>query len=175
MEWKRARLFFIIVASTLFALSLLELVMNLPVKHGFWLLALPITYPLLRKYCYVDQPLITLVKYTIVFLGALLLDHLMYPFSGELVSSVFFLVVLWFGSEYIAFRDLETGEITKHPAFRIALVVKLVAAAIFASDYMLEGVLPFVRELAINGVNPYDAFLGTQTLTQAFPLSLQSI
>jgi uridine kinase/Gpi18-like mannosyltransferase len=91
--------------------------------------------------------------------------------AGLAASAAFFIVMLYLGTKYVVFRKQHIPQLFLSPWFYIPLAVKLVAMAIFSSDYLLRGVLPMVTAFASSLHNPYDLFLNTPVLQAAYPLS----
>ncbi len=75
------------------------------------------------------------------------------------------------GSKFFAFRKTSLPQIFRGKLFLSVLLLKVVFAFLFASDFLLKGTIPFVEYFVSSGFqNPYQHFLELGML-KAFPYS----
>ncbi|PIN85359.1 MAG: hypothetical protein COV47_02535, partial [Candidatus Diapherotrites archaeon CG11_big_fil_rev_8_21_14_0_20_37_9] len=75
------------------------------------------------------------------------------------------------GSKFFTFKKIEFPKIFTTKFFIVILVMKIIASFLFASDFLLDGTIPFANYFVTSGfADPYQHFLDIG-LVKAFPYS----
>ena len=123
-----------------------------------------------------------LIKYFIVYTFSLILglavlkttvsDYALSPLLGNLFSIAVTTMTNFLGCKFFAFRKTHIPKAFQSRLFLSVLAAKIIFCSLFASNYMVDGTIPFINYFISSGFqNPYDHFLKIDEI-KAFPYSL---
>jgi uridine kinase/putative flippase GtrA len=123
-----------------------------------------------------------LIKYFMVYLFSLLLglailktavsDYSLNPSIGNIISIAFTTITNFLGCKFFVFRKTHIPRAFLNRVFLSVLAAKIIFCFLFASNYMVDGTIPFIDYFISSGFqNPYNHFLDIGAV-KAFPYSL---